>query len=254
LGDRRAQHKQIVSCNLDGKHAYAARLYRTNCVTWLEDGRIFLDHGGYVSMSTSDFISAVLSWTVGSVYRKGGEMLFVNRHKALGNRVAPGNYVIPMSGLWLDACGEPLNPEATVVHTINRKGANAVRARYKPFLDYFNSMCKLCEYNFATELLVHPDTGNVPFVSRCGLDQADDRMLSDDIEDWFHLAKTILRKACVTSGYRYFHPDQTTLYIPATTIRNEVEDMLLRLHRDEMLTAVTLPMGTFKKDTYAHYF
>jgi len=58
-GKRSKRNLRISEGTMDGVHYYAAILYVTECVRWFADGRVQVRTGGYATVSTSKFISAV---------------------------------------------------------------------------------------------------------------------------------------------------------------------------------------------------
>ena len=61
IGDRRKQNETIVKCEyqvVPGEFvtAYAARLYGTDVVTYFPDGSIYLEHGGWITPTTTEFM------------------------------------------------------------------------------------------------------------------------------------------------------------------------------------------------------
>lgn len=56
---------------------YAIRLHDTNVVTFLEDGRIFLNTGGFYSLTTADRMNAFTPWNVRINRRKGDYVISI---------------------------------------------------------------------------------------------------------------------------------------------------------------------------------
>jgi hypothetical protein len=227
IGDRRAQHKQIVQESLDGVNAYACRLYQTNCVTFLEDGRIFIDHGNYTTKSTKDFINAVLARA--SVSCPKGDFLI---------HVPSGHYHVPEGGLYLDQDLKPINPAPCVVHKINRKGSKAVRARYTPFIEYALGLVKLTEGKFEAKT-----------DRRANWDEVAECMRSDEPEDMWSAISQIL----YFTGTLCYYNSQYTRVVTEDSMARGIEKVLLNTHADEMLVAETLPLGQWKHDKYGKY-
>ena len=110
-------------------------LYRTPVVTFYENGEVHIRHDGWNSVSTCNFIGEVL-----------GIHSYISNYKlCVGFNYK--DYVVPKEGLTIKRNAnwvyEPVNPVPVMGHAINRKGANNVRLRYKPFSAYVSSMCRL---------------------------------------------------------------------------------------------------------------
>ena len=59
IGQRNKQHMRIDENKNEHGHYYSAILYVTECVRWFADGRVQVRTGGWTTVSTSAFISAV---------------------------------------------------------------------------------------------------------------------------------------------------------------------------------------------------
>lgn len=116
--------------------AYAARLYRTDVVTYHPDETITLYTGGWSSKATAEFMSAVAPVRA---------ELFDNRVWAYVNG---GYYVVADSltikrgenGRW-----QPVAPQVTQYYRLNKERCKALRTSFKPFLEYAEAMFKLSD-------------------------------------------------------------------------------------------------------------
>jgi len=63
LGKRSKQHMMITEGSNEHGHYFAAKLYRSECVRWYQDGRIQVRADGYATVSTACFIHAVSPMT-----------------------------------------------------------------------------------------------------------------------------------------------------------------------------------------------
>lgn len=136
LGKRGAVDTYYITHD-KGTNTYSACLYKTKVLTYHENNNVVVDMGRWYSQTTCLFISAVLSGAYCCRVR-GVTVLRLNGHTGavveLGDK--PTTIRRTASG-W-----ENLMPPSTEVRLI-RKQANAARARYKTFLEYFKSTMKV---------------------------------------------------------------------------------------------------------------
>jgi hypothetical protein len=235
LGKRRAQHRHIIE--IDNGAAYACVLYNTHCVTFHQDGRVVLDHGGYITTSTAAFMYRVLAG--GSVYRQGGEMTV---------RMCGATHVIPPDGLTI-INGEVRNAPLCVVHKINRKKTNAVRARYKDFTTYVVTILKLKNHTIERDE-VTTDAPAFYNVSSAQSKRYATNMLAcaADQETWWKAAQMLFQM--IGGSYNRW---SKTLVISPDQVHSQMTRALLYVYPHEMLDATTLPEGQWKIDAYRTY-
>ena len=121
-------------------------------ITYHADGIIKLHtpRYGYNKATEQDVIHEVLGWET------------VSRHRVLWVNTAQGYKSLDMWEGAATAFTQPegtirkptmLTPEPLCVHVVNRKGANAVRERYKAFINYALGVHALYQYCIPKELL-----------------------------------------------------------------------------------------------------
>lgn len=115
-------------------NAVVLSLYGKDIVTFFPSGRIEVCLGGYHSVSTRQFITAVTPWSC--EIHKGTTYLVT----------AAGHYVFPNSqyALILED-SVVLNPQQEVIYLLNRKALNVIRDKYAPFREYVKSMGSITE-------------------------------------------------------------------------------------------------------------
>lgn len=162
-GDR--QQRRPLGSNRRYKHIYiiyddlstsvSAVLYDTKCFTVYDNGMIKVEHGGYVTPTTLNFLDAVMPAKFGRVVRRRSRMIYVE--PASGRE-----FVIPPEGIWLradDDWGSAVLFESEnlpVQNTFNskvlsaqyeykadRKVLNGIRAKLRPFLDTVRVMSSM---------------------------------------------------------------------------------------------------------------
>ena len=131
------------------QETYSARLYRTDCVEWFDDGSIEVGTGGWRSPSTQSFINYTLNNRLGTIESLGGKWYFRNYKDSReyyldGNdkrrlRFEPTGNTIQTNGGMMDAYNV-VNPVQEYKYKANRKGLNALRKKYESFIEYGKNM------------------------------------------------------------------------------------------------------------------
>ena len=119
---------------------YSIRLYNTIIVSYEPDGSFWVNHGGWVSVSTAAAISAMSPVTA---WRQRGALVV----SAARYNYAGGNkFIVPSGGLRfnLGASGEsePANPPVAQAtkKLVDKARAKRVREYYKPVVKYIETM------------------------------------------------------------------------------------------------------------------
>lgn len=137
LSDRGAVDTYSIrkKVNAEGKVRYECWMYRTPVITYYENNVIVFDMGGWPSASTRTFVSEVSGFTCG--VKDGSSFI----------SLPIGNVVMPSSGptaiQLVDSKWELVASVPVYEVQLQRKEANAVRARYKEFSAYVNNIVKL---------------------------------------------------------------------------------------------------------------
>ena len=138
LGDRRKTNMLIERTTVDNVDAVACRLYNTNVVTFVADGRIVIDNS-WASQSTNQFATQILGGTA-YMHVRDGE-----------------TWVHTQSGVWLVGTElvlrrnpnnrgvSPVSPHTYYVHVLDRKKFNQVKAAYVPFIKHLRNVAKMAE-------------------------------------------------------------------------------------------------------------
>ena len=136
LGARRDYHQYSVKQNEQGDIEFIC--YRTPVVTFHQDDTITIRNGGWTSVSTHQFIQEVLGIQANGY--KGKTALTIKGNKYLMDSSDDSAFKIKrVDGNWHILSERP--PETS--YRMNRKAANNVRARYKPFADYLRGFSKV---------------------------------------------------------------------------------------------------------------
>jgi len=122
-------------CRMTKDESIEFVLYRTPVITFKPDGDIVIQTNGYSTISTHEFINHVLPVSCrgqrsNTVLSIGGNKYIVPKNQAMTMRMVNGTLTVP----------EPID---TYEYRLDRKAAKDVRAKYKDFYTYANSMVKI---------------------------------------------------------------------------------------------------------------
>jgi len=258
LGHRRNDHYLI---NLLPEGAVECILYKTPVVTFWENGDVVIKHDGWNSVSTCNFIGEVL----------GLHSSIFNYKTLVG--FGGKDYVVPDNGLTIKRNDnwvyEPVNPVPVMGHAIDRKGANNVRARYKPFSTYLSSMCRLkAGSDYPQSELVRVfgvDKHKQPNVGDLSHEQRD--KWEEHIKSFFKLVADTNEETKNDSYYKAilqmaysFGASKWNAYETEGYTLNEkkalqlFDELVIGFHRSETLIEKVLPDGVVRKDSNGKYF
>ena len=261
LAARRYKHMQIR------KHDngdIACRLYDTDVVTFKPDGDVVIHLGGWASVTTCEFVSAIVGlrtwlfdnkmWCMaaqgGSVQSfplaSHGENIFFRNH---------------MGSI------EIRNPKIHSVHKVNRAGANNVRKRYADFRAYIDRTIRLRANEVGLAKINHgemievfgpseknskmpPELWFGPNYKTDPKTYADFQVLidrygdEDKTQDYY---KAFLWLAWSSDEYRRIEK------VSSRGMLKILDDLILLFHREEAFTKVDC-YGIVKKDPYIKFF
>jgi hypothetical protein len=258
LGHRRNDHYLI---NLLPEGGVECILYKTPVVIFWENGDVVIKHDGYNSVSTCNFIGEVL----------GLHSSIFNYKTLVG--FGGKDYIVPDSGLTIKRNDnwvyEPVNPVPVIGHAIDRKGANNVRARYKPFSTYLSSMCRLkagSDYPqselvrvFGVDKHKSPNVGDLSHEEYSGW--------GDSVKSFFGLVtdtneetkndsyyKAVLQMARSFGTTRWGSREVEGYVLSEKKALKAFDDLVIGFHRSETLIEKVLPDGVVRKDSNGKYF
>ena len=231
--------------------------YQTPVVTFHPDGNIELRSGGWASQTTAYFISEVLPVSC----RVKDSSLVIS--------VDGGEYRLS-GGLMLkrvDGKLTPQNVEPDHVYRVNRKESTKARKRYEDFIKYFNGMIKVREDGLAKDSELVSVFGASKTSSSYGGDPRPE-MPSDialrnpeQVEGMFAMIESdnyeMRYKACLLImkqfGKRHYWKENG-YSITVDGIKRAMNNLIFARHKEEIFEVVELPLGTIKKDSWAHLF
>jgi hypothetical protein len=262
LGHRRNDHYLI---NFLPESAVECILYKTPVVTFYENGDVVIRHDGYNSVSTCNFIGEVL----------GLHSSIFNYKTLVG--FGGKDYIVPDSGLTIKRNAnwvyEPVNPVPVMGHAIDRKGANNVRARYKPFSTYLSSMCRLkagSDYPQSELCRVFGEAIDGKY-SRpkmpADLSHEERSGWEDSVKLFFTLItdtneetkndsyyKAILQMAYSFGASKWNAYETEGYTLNEKKALKAFDELIIGFHRSETLIEKVLPDGVVRKDSNGKYF
>jgi hypothetical protein len=276
LSDRSAVDTYSIRKKTDGANnvSYECWMYKTPVITYNENGTIVFDMGSWPSASTRTFISEVAGFPCG--IKDGVSYVHV---PGIGNVVMPdrGPTAIRfIAGKWELVISMPVFEVQ-----MQRKAANAVRARYKEFIDYVDNVLKLrVEHNkwgtveiitFTAQEFEDQLKGTLawgkdwPYLTEPLMKSTDygrsmaDHFLSLVSSDQPESIKTnnfysaFLLLIAVRKGYHDLSQIQKDVRHPTQCfeLRQKLKEVLYRCHNDEVFSVVELPVGKIPNKKYA---
>lgn len=230
---RRKVHLRILPTTYDGLPAMACRLYKTDVVIYVSDGRVVIDND-YPSSSTNMFASALTphgivlgqryneTW----VHYKGKAYWLPVRAKL--EMEQPDNCIG-----WY-----PVEPHTFYRHVANRKVLSAFTKQYKPFGDHCMNILKLigADVQRNTEYVRAPDAQVLRDASR---------------EGWGEATKYFLKQAEVTA-WSYGYRNVSTKLVPAK-LKKALLDFIKTEHNEEIFEKEAAPIGVMVNDINCKY-
>jgi hypothetical protein len=227
---------------------------------------VLIRHDGWNSQSTCHFIDEVL-WEVRSrIYANNLLISFKDRQSE--------EFTIPEGGLFLRRNEQggftATNVKAHVIHVVDRKGANNVRARYADFTNYLSRMCKLK----GDSLYLKEDMKAVFGTHKFGNANVPRSLASHQYDDWVAGVKTFHAWIADTNAETQNDSFYKALLHMAWSFGNEkwqqgetkghvlhekkamsgFDTVLIGLHRSEILKEKVLPLGVVRRDSYGAFF
>jgi hypothetical protein len=230
---RRKKWATIYTANVDQINAVVCKLYDTEVITFLEDGRVVIDNS-YESTTTNGFVSGII---------RGIHMSFVNHQVWMltpAGRYRVGDKITIRRNekdVWV-----PLDPVQHVVHHIDRREMKRVKAPVKAFMDHCLNIAKLMrDADISSPPMAFPPN------------QLMSIMTNPERVGW---ADAINQLLYGSSSVRWVRGTQGFNRVYRVNIRKLKEDMqrlLLNAHKHEVLVPELVPIGTYKRDRYGEY-
>jgi len=264
LGHRRSADQYKIEVLPEG--GVACVLYKTPVVTFFGNGDVRILNDGWNSQSTCHFIDEVL-WEVRS-------RIFANNLLVSFKDNPSEEFTIPEGGLFLRRNGQGgftiINAKAHTVHTIDRKGANNVRARYADFTNYLSRMCRLK----GNSLYLTEDMKAVFGLNKHGHLAIPCSLANNFYNEWVEGVKTFHAWIADTNAETQNDSYYKALLLMAWSFGNQkweagtakgyvlheqkamtgLHNLLIGLHRSEILKEKVLPIGVVRRDSYGTFF
>jgi len=246
LGHRSKAHFQI---RMRQDESVACRLYHTDVVVFDKDGTITIDPAGYSTISTAAFISEVLG--VNATQYDNRLIVYVGNGRYQVDKLKLRNKEV---GNWA-AQYEVLECKQDVVHSLDRKGMNALRRDTQDFRKFLSGLMKIKDYTFTDEELNEvsiKDNGSLALDSLWRHDvrvvterhtKFNEMVKSGDAENWHSASMWLCASARYSMWDKKFDPRRVMALL---------DDILIALN-PTVLVAKTLDAGVIKRDAYARF-
>ena len=239
-------------------------MYGTPIVTYKPNGEVVIRNYSYNTTSTANFI-----W---DVMRYQGANAFIFDHSLIiqVNNIEQRLRCEETLTLKKDTGGNyhfaVIKPEVT--HTLNRKGANIVRAKYADFMGYLANMAKLRGDEAFTRVDLENglakfkdiDLGRLRYSNpntdhgKVGINafKQFDKWISDTSENRFDGYYTAM--LMLTQGYGRYNWRTSGYILDIASALHGLDKIILGLNRDECFDAKPTDSGRAKRDAYGDYF
>lgn len=231
IGDRRRDHELVCEISTPrAEKSYSAKLYRTHCVIFHPDNTVELQHGGWVSHSTADFINEHAPRTV-RVFRASGVMWATLQH----GRGEEGTYPVPSEGLilkptneiaWGSTCYVPVNPRPVSQRRINREEISKKRNEMRAFVDFGTALLKMSDGWLETPSDLHNEiTSLTPMFYRGSATRSRDalEMIKANPDKW-HLYMYAIGRMAPAKQW-----NQERVQFETTMVRDCIDDLIKKL-------------------------
>jgi hypothetical protein len=239
---------------------YACELYGTRCVEYYPNGDIVLRNGGWQTPTSYAFIGYSIR-DIGRMISVSGKWYFINNHN---EHILFKNELHLVKGEDGDYRAKTQTQEFR--HSVNRKAMNAIRKKYKPFLEYARNALLISNFYDRIEvaeashgLLIDTDLT----YGRYTRDEAKARVEANRNAVFSSIEKSIAGNdlglqyelltllACKAGRYSYKHEKYLC---DGKEFDNYFTHLLKTHHKDEVFGIEEVPVGKAFFDRNAVYF
>jgi hypothetical protein len=251
LGNRKNDDYRIAKYinPLNDTTSYQCILYRTPVVEFKPDGDVEINMGGWGSSATRTFIEKVLHL---SCYSKNGSSVLCLGNKAevvlhtTKTTVVRRLEVYPFT--WELASSEPVYETQ-----LNKKKANAVRAKYSEFEKYLKAMVNLREETRMEGVIRHKritfSKAEFTEVERSDVRtegfpvelMANDQPEESKHSNFYRAALTIA--LAIRGGISILRFPDIGIHVQSNVMLPRFREIVYRHHKDEVFEKVLLPVG-----------
>ena len=233
LFKRNKDHLLIERTTVDGVDAVGCKLYKTNVVTFVSDGRIVIDNS-WPSLSTNNFAGAILGR--GAYMRSQGGNTWI--HTLAGQFLVGSELVLKREVRGLVTMLVPVNPTPSYVHKLDRAKYKQVMAAYKPFISHVRNVAKLLGEDAKAQV--------------CGMPpHLLETAANPDREGWGPLIDYLF--ACsMKAQWQVSSPGVPGGYVRTLDIERGLQylvDAIKTEHAHEIFYKEAVPLGQYKEDT-----
>lgn len=240
LGERRSHDRYRMEKRGESIWCY----YHRTPILKIHPGNIYeIDVEGWHTQTTAQVLDRLLPSGSGVCVMDG--RITVSCH----NR---GYFPIPDGGMKFTT-GEsglglltPIDPEPQVVHKINRRNANAIRRQYAAFMTYAEGILKLRQDENGTVYMEREEFVNAGLVAN--------QVHADTLHRWIESDEPMEHYCALLAFVRQVDPYwHTSVVVHESTVRNRINQFILKRHAGEVLDRVELPLGEVKRDPYKEW-
>ena len=229
--------------------------YRTPVITFHPDGNIELRSGGWSSTTTAYFISEVLP--VGCRVKDSSLVVSIGGGEF---RLDRGMMLKRVDGKLM-----PTNVEPEYVYRVKRKESNRIKKQYTEFIKYFMGMVKVREDGMAKydeyinafgkdeqfkQQEARPNLPTDIALRDKGQVEGLFAMIESDNYEVRYKAMLLIMKQF---GKRHYWKENG-YSITTESVKNAMNNLIFARHKEEVFELVEVPLGTIKKDSWAHLF
>lgn len=257
LGERKNDKFRIAKRvnPLNNTTSYQCILYSTPVVEFKPDGDVEINMGGWGSSATRTFINRVLHL---SCYSKNGSSVLCLGNKeevvlhTTKNTVVRRLEVYPFT--WELTSSEPVYETQ-----LNKKKANAIRAKYSEFEKYLKAMINLRTETRQEGFLGSKYAYELITFSKAEFTEADvsgtmqvELMANDQPEESKHnnFYKAALRVALAIRGGFIAARGGSEMHLQSNTLLPKFREIVYRHHKAEVFEKVLLPVGKAANKKY----
>jgi hypothetical protein len=236
---RRKKHLTILESTVLGCKAISCRLYTTDVLSFLEDGRVHIDNS-YASSSTNSFVSQILCGIERMSFHQGNVWIgTAGMHWLVGRDLI----LVPRGDGWI-----PETPHKVFRSFVNRKAMNVVTKPYKPFINHCRSILKVVDPHAIVEssraVRWNPTLNS--------LNSQLEIMLREDRQGWGDLTVLLISQSVSGKWQPNWNGGVFTNHFAYSlnegTLMANIREMLRRGHASEVCVLEEAPLGELITD------
>lgn len=254
LGERRDVDTYSIRMNGDDVECV---LYQTPVITFKPDDTVVVWMDKWNSVSTRQFIHQMLGINANGsgnstvlTLRNGEKHVLSATEKMTFRKTAGGSWV-------------PTETRVLHGYKMDREKANIVKAAYKPFYTYINSLIKLRMQSKGHTVIEMTGAEMMAYAQPIRMYSFDDHekeawelVQKGDTESYYGAFLRLCMKAVSSAWYgnRLLNDEAYVTRIPISNIKKVVNEMVLRNNALSVLVSVPLPQGKVPDQKYGKWY